>query len=111
MGIRQAAAMLALATLALATAGGPAIAYTAAGDRSFPATILLPQLSPTDEFYLTPSTLPRNATGQYLVEMEIDTTQQTLIPTSVTPLVVVGFDSYPMRFSASTGIWRPAASR
>ena len=46
---------------------------------------------------LTPSSLPRNATGQYLVEMEIDTSQQTLIPTSVTPLVVVGFESYPMR--------------
>src|SRR3954453_4351591 len=46
---------------------------------------------------LTPSTLPRNATGQYMIEMEIDTTQQTLIPTSVNPQVVVGFESFPMR--------------
>jgi len=46
---------------------------------------------------LTPSTLPRNATGQYMVEMEVDTTQQTLIPSTVTPMVVVGFESFPMR--------------
>ena len=46
---------------------------------------------------LTPTALPRNATGQYLVEMKLDTSQQTLRPQSVTPYVLVGFESYPMR--------------
>jgi len=31
----------------------PASAYTTAGDRGFPATILLPQIAPSDEFYAT----------------------------------------------------------
>ena len=46
---------------------------------------------------LTPTQEPRSANGQYLVEMKLDTTQQTLRPESVAPNVVVGFDSYPMR--------------
>lgn len=47
---------------------------------------------------LTPSTLPRNPSGQYQIEMKLDTTQQTLRPESITPYVLVGgFDSYPMR--------------
>jgi len=37
---------------------GPAMAYTSAGDRSFPATILLPQIAPSDEFYATAITQP-----------------------------------------------------
>ena len=36
----------------------PAAAYTAAGDRVFPATILLPQPAPTDALYTTPSYAP-----------------------------------------------------
>jgi hypothetical protein len=41
--------------------GAPgAEAYTAAGDRIFPATVLLPQIGPSDEFYITGSTLPQN---------------------------------------------------
>ena len=51
---------------------------------------------------LTPSSYPRNATGQYMIEMEMDTTQQTLIPSSISPLVVVGFESYPMRPTKKT---------
>jgi hypothetical protein len=35
-----------------------AAAYTAAGDRLFPATVVLPQISPGDEFYLWASTQP-----------------------------------------------------
>ena len=35
-----------------------AAAYTAAGDRNFPATILLPQAAPSDEFFVPFSTLP-----------------------------------------------------
>ena len=46
---------------------------------------------------LTPSQLPRNPSGQYLVEMKLDSQQQTLRADSITPFVVVGFDSYPMR--------------
>jgi hypothetical protein len=37
---------------------GLAYAYSAAGDRLFPSTILLPQLSPGDEFYLEFDTRP-----------------------------------------------------
>src|SRR5260370_479584 len=33
-------------------------AYTAAGDRIFPATLLLPQAAPTDALYVTPSSQP-----------------------------------------------------
>ncbi len=35
-----------------------ASAYTAAGDRTFPALILLPQVAPADQFYVTPTTQP-----------------------------------------------------
>ena len=35
-----------------------ASAYTSAGDRTFPAMILLPQLAPADQIYLTPTTQP-----------------------------------------------------
>jgi hypothetical protein len=38
-------------------------AYTAAGDRLFPATILLPQISPGDEFYTNVITLPQTPAG------------------------------------------------
>jgi len=46
---------------------------------------------------LTPTQYPRNPTGQYLVEMKLDSTQQTLRIDSVTPYVVVGFNEYKMR--------------
>jgi hypothetical protein len=46
---------------------------------------------------LTPSTYSRDPSGQYMVEMQIDTTQQTFIPSSVSPTVVIGFESIPMR--------------
>jgi hypothetical protein len=42
----------------LALLPATAAAYTAAGDRVFPATILLPQAAPGDDLYVTPSTLP-----------------------------------------------------
>lgn len=51
---------------------------------------------------LTPSTLPRNPTGQYMVEMQLDTKQQTMLPDTITPAVVVGFESYPMRRTKKT---------
>ena len=37
---------------------GRAHAYEAAGDRLFPATLVLPQIGPGDEFYVNGSTLP-----------------------------------------------------
>jgi hypothetical protein len=46
---------------------------------------------------LTPTQLPRNPSGQYLVEMKLDSKQQTLRPDSITPKVVSGFNTYPMR--------------
>lgn len=49
--------LLAGITLAM-TMGPSALAYTSAGDRIFPATILLPQIAPTDEAYLTGATQP-----------------------------------------------------
>jgi hypothetical protein len=46
---------------------------------------------------LTPSSMPRNATGFYPVEMELDTSQQTLRMDSILPMVVVGADKYAMK--------------
>jgi hypothetical protein len=46
---------------------------------------------------LTPTQQPRNPNSQYLVEMKLDTTQATIRPETITPHVLVGFDSYPMR--------------
>jgi hypothetical protein len=39
----------------------PAAAYTAAGDRQFPASIVLPQIGPTDAFYLQGASYPDQA--------------------------------------------------
>ncbi|HEV2300916.1 MAG TPA: hypothetical protein VGR91_05040 [Stellaceae bacterium] len=47
-----------VAALLLFASVRAALAYTAAGDRTFPATILLPQAAPADEFYMTPQTQP-----------------------------------------------------
>ena len=41
----------------------PASAYMATGDRQFPAAVLLPQLTPGDEFYLTYNTIPLGNSG------------------------------------------------
>lgn len=41
----------------------PALAYTASGDRLFPATMVLPQLGPGDELYTNYNTLPLNGGG------------------------------------------------
>jgi hypothetical protein len=47
-----------LAAIAASATAPSSRAYTAAGDRSFPATILLPQIAPSDEFYATAITQP-----------------------------------------------------
>ena len=46
---------------------------------------------------LTPSQLPRNANGLYAVAVAWDTQQQTVRPQTLTPYVIVGLESYPMR--------------
>ncbi|HXQ68746.1 MAG TPA: hypothetical protein VN980_19430 [Alphaproteobacteria bacterium] len=46
----------ALAAILLPAMADRADAYTAAGDRLFPATILLPQIAPSDEFYIRTTT-------------------------------------------------------
>ncbi|HEU0218703.1 MAG TPA: hypothetical protein VFQ90_18750 [Stellaceae bacterium] len=54
------------AILGLAVALGcqdAALAYTASGDRNFPATLVLPQLAPGDQSYLNYSMLPQSSHG------------------------------------------------
>lgn len=48
---------------------------------------------------LTPSVMPRNPNGQYLVEMQLNSRQQTLRAESITPYVQVGFDEHKMRLT------------
>ena len=40
---------------------------------------------------------PRNATGMYPIEFVWDSNQTSIIPESIKPYVVIGYDSYPMR--------------
>jgi hypothetical protein len=56
-GVGRAICGLALG-IACAAPVDPACAYTASGDRLFPATLVLPQLAPGDEFYLNYSMQP-----------------------------------------------------
>ncbi len=52
------AGALALAAALLASSPHVASAYVAAGDRTFPAMILLPQVAPADQLFMTPTTQP-----------------------------------------------------
>jgi hypothetical protein len=62
--VRIAAALSLLALLIAATGiPRPAHAYTASGDRNFPATLVLPQLAPGDESYFNYTTLPQPSGG------------------------------------------------
>lgn len=51
---------------------------------------------------LTPSQYVRNETGVYTVEVELQTHQQSLQHHTITPTVVVGLDTYPMRRTLKT---------
>jgi hypothetical protein len=62
VGRMMAVPCLAIA-IACAAAIAPAGAYTASGDRVFPATLILPQLTPGDEFYLNYNMLPLSGAG------------------------------------------------
>ena len=46
---------------------------------------------------ITATSQPRNANNQYLIEFQWDTTEQAVVPDSVQPYVVTGFDTYEMR--------------
>jgi len=46
---------------------------------------------------LTTTTQARNPTGQYLVELQMDTSMQTMRSQTVTPYAVVKFNEYKMR--------------
>jgi len=46
---------------------------------------------------LTPTRQPRQASGVYPVEFVWDTQQQSLIEGSLKPVVVIGYEQYPMR--------------
>jgi len=52
------AGALALTAALLASSPHFASAYVAAGDRTFPAMVLLPQVAPADQLYVTPTTQP-----------------------------------------------------
>ena len=46
---------------------------------------------------LTTTRQPRNPSGVYPVEFVWDSNQQSIIDGSLKPVVVIGFDTYPMR--------------
>ena len=46
---------------------------------------------------LTPTRQPRNPSGVYPVEFVWDSNQQSLIDGSLKPVVMIGFEQYPMR--------------
>jgi hypothetical protein len=46
---------------------------------------------------LTATRLPRNASGVYPVEFAWDSSQQSIIESSIKPSVIIGTDVYPMR--------------
>jgi hypothetical protein len=52
------AGAVAIAAATLGITARDALAYSAAGDRLFPATLLLPQIAPGDEFYVNAMSLP-----------------------------------------------------
>lgn len=52
------AGAFAVAAALLASSPHFASAYVAAGDRTFPAMILLPEVAPADQLYITPATRP-----------------------------------------------------
>src|SRR5262245_22154577 len=57
-------ALGAVAALVFAVAPNQAFAYSATGDRLFPATLVLPQIAAGDEFYVNEFALPLNGGGK-----------------------------------------------
>jgi len=55
---------------------------------------------------LTATQQPRNPSGQYLIEYAWHSNQQSVRPDTITPCVVVGFQTYPMhRVLRTTNRW------
>jgi hypothetical protein len=46
---------------------------------------------------ITSTSQPRNDNNQYLIEFQWDTSEQAVIPDSIQPYVVTGFDTFEMR--------------
>ncbi len=59
----RAVAAVAALVLAVGSPANQAFAYSATGDRLFPATLVLPQIAPGDEFYIWADTLPQTPAG------------------------------------------------
>jgi hypothetical protein len=62
-GAARAMAAVAALVLSVGSPANPAFAYSATGDRLFPATLVLPQIAPGDEFYVWADTLPQTPSG------------------------------------------------
>jgi len=56
-------AAVAALLLGVGSSANHALAYSATGDRLFPATLVLPQIAPGDEFYTWADTLPQTPSG------------------------------------------------
>ncbi|HAM72528.1 MAG TPA: hypothetical protein DCM86_12875 [Verrucomicrobiales bacterium] len=65
-------------------------------------SLLLVACAGTSITNLTPARYPRNETGVYTVEVQLDTHQQTMRYHTVSPSVVVGLNTYPMRPTLKT---------
>src|SRR5712691_11341498 len=59
----RAVAAVAALVLAVGSPANQAFAYSATGDRLFPATLVLPQIAPGDEFYVWADTLAQTPSG------------------------------------------------
>jgi hypothetical protein len=57
------AAAVAVLVFGVGSPANQALAYSATGDRLFPATLVLPQIAPGDEFYIWSDTLPQTPSG------------------------------------------------
>lgn len=61
-GLHKTSIRCCLGAMLMTCLAAPALAYTAAGDRLFPATILLPQTAPSDDAYFIGATQPLHST-------------------------------------------------
>ncbi len=77
------ACSIGVAAALLMGAVAPAMAYTAAGDREFPATILLPQIGPADELYLTGTTQPVSGGRESTTSATYDKALDYLFPNDI----------------------------
>jgi hypothetical protein len=101
-----AAVLLALASLSTPQA---ARAYPAAGDRIFPATLLNPQIAPSDELYITPSYQPIDSGSVAGASDHLTNLSATYDKTITDALGVgatVGYDVLDRAVGGETGGWQ-----